>query len=89
MSRISKYYPLSQYLQKQDRDGTAVVKLSFKDIEHIIRTSLPPTARKRVQWWGNEKTEKARQCKHWMDYGWYTEQIDIDKESVVFRKISA
>ncbi|WP_052728303.1 DUF7662 domain-containing protein [Domibacillus tundrae] len=86
MSRISKYYPLSQYLQQQDRNSTAAVKLSFKDIEHIIQTSLPPTARKRVQWWANSKTEQSRQCSSWIGYNWETAQVDINNESVVFRK---
>jgi hypothetical protein len=66
--------------------GMTKVKLTFQEIEGILGRSLPPTARKTKTWWANNKTEKSRQCCAWLEYHWLKEEVDLEKETVIFRK---
>jgi len=84
MTKISVYQPLSKYLEKQNSAGISEVKLSFQEIENIIKRELPPSARTYENWWVNSHKEKGRQCSAWLDYGWKKEEVKLKEEYVVF-----
>lgn len=81
---MGKYDPLYDYLRRKPGDEQ---KLSFGDIERIIRTLLPNSA-VRPQWWANEKAETTRhvQSLAWSKAGYDAELVG--KEQVVFRRRS-
>ena len=79
---LRKYEPLMRYLSDQQGDSCT---LTFSDIEKIIRASLPSSARKRVQWWGNDKTHT--QALSWMLAGWNVERPNLSEEYVFFTRL--
>lgn len=87
MGKVSDYHPLSQYLKKRASEDNEEIALSFQEIENIIKRKLPPTARKNTNWWANSYTEKSRQCSAWLDYGWKKEEVNLEKELIVFRNL--
>ena len=60
----SKYDPLKAYLQDQ---RSKVVTLTFTQIEKILGSPLPRSARIRREWWANEDPRDTRhvQCRAW------------------------
>lgn len=77
----SKYWSLYEYLRGCDEGE---IELSFAEIETIIREPLPASARARRDWWGNRKN--ALQASAWMQAGYHAEEIDLDRQSVIFRR---
>ena len=65
---MGKYHPLEAYLSKQSADSCV---LTFSEIEEIIGDSLPSSARKREQWWGNDRSHT--QACSWIQAGWRIE----------------
>jgi DNA-binding transcriptional regulator YiaG len=61
------------------------LELSFKDIEAILGSPLPKSARTSGAFWSN-RTSGALQAKAWMDAGYHAIEIDIAKEKVTFSK---
>lgn len=79
------YTPLEVYLTKLKLEGRREILLTFKQIEELLNTDLPPTAKARQQWWGNENlaTTKHEQCKAWQNAGW-TAKPDLGAQRVLF-----
>jgi DNA-binding transcriptional regulator YiaG len=82
----SKYYPLFQHLSQVNADS---VCLTFADIEAILNTPLPASARDRKNWWSNRDTASALQASAWVSAGYHAETVDFQKEIVQFRKFHA
>ncbi len=82
MKEGSKYYPLYSYLQQSDLDE---LTLSLTEIEIIIKSDLPPSARTRRGWWSN-RSEGAVQANAWMGAGYHVTAIDLDAEQITFCK---
>ena len=84
MAVVSKYEPLLQHLA-----GTRAkyLDLSFPEIEVILATPLPPSARRHQAWWANQQGEGHVQSNAWMDAGFRTENLDLTSETVSFRKV--
>ncbi len=82
MKEGSKYYPLYSYLQQSDLDE---LTLSLTEIEIIIESDLPPSARSRRGWWSN-RSEGAVQANAWMDAGYHVTAIDLAAGQITFRK---
>ena len=82
---MGKYDSLSDYLLRKDTNS---VYLSFAEIEEIIGEELPQSAHKYVQWWSNNESVKARQCKAWLSVGYETTDLGsiIGKQIVTFEK---
>ena len=78
---MSKYSPLGEYLMAQQSDSCV---LTFSRIEEIIGASLPASAKRREQWWGNDKTHT--QACSWMQAGWRVRQPRLMKEQVRFTR---
>ena len=78
----SKYYPLFTYLQQAA--GKPVI-LSLAQIEQLLGTSLPGSARARAGWWSN-RSRGAVQATAWMDAGYHVVAVDLLAETIRFDK---
>lgn len=79
---MSKYDPLRRHLTTLTGDRT---RLSFSDIERILRFSLPNSARRYAPWWANTGGSHI-QADAWMSAGWRTAQVDVAGEQVTFER---
>lgn len=57
---------------------------SFADIEAIIGDHLPASAWDYQAWWANDATHS--QGAAWLAAGWVTAQVDLDAETLLFRR---
>lgn len=80
-----KYAALKGHLATQ---RTEVVSMRFADIEAVIGSELPPSARKHRPWWSNNPSNSVI-TNEWLNAGYKTEQVDMGAEALVFRKISS
>jgi len=80
----SKYAALALFLHtlpgRQDR-----ISLSFEQIERIMGTLLPPTAREHRTWWANDSVGHV-QSQQWLDAGWRVAQINMAEGVVTFAR---
>ncbi len=79
---MPKYAALGDYLQQQRRD---VVPMRFADIERVTGHKLPASARYRA-WWSNNDFNSVL-TKVWLDAGFKSEQVDMQKRKLVFRRV--
>lgn len=82
-SALAKYDPLRDHLTAIRGDRW---RASFKEIEKIIGTSLPPSARKFAAWWENDAGASRVQAHSWLKVGWRTEEVDVPSERVTFQR---
>jgi hypothetical protein len=81
---ISKYSGLSGYLKFRG-SFTNVVQLPFAKIDGIIGDNLPMSAYRSEKWW--ENSPSSPHAKAWLDAGWETEEVNLKKAYVVFKKV--
>ena len=79
---MSKYDPLRDYLQSQKHSE---LKLTFKEIEGLLGSSLPASA-ERPQWWANQTTPGHPQREAWRAAG-YDAFLVRGSDKVQFRKV--
>ena len=82
---MSKYEPLSQFLERQPASR---VSKGFDDLEEILGFSLPRSAKAYEAWWSNNATGHSH-ARAWLDAGWKTEALDLQKQQVTFVRTSA
>jgi mRNA-degrading endonuclease RelE of RelBE toxin-antitoxin system len=80
-----KYYPLGQFLFGRRE---VEVQLTFSQLEEIIGTPLPPSARRYRAWWGNERNSRHPQAIAWLGTGWQTRGVQMKAESVSFVRVT-
>lgn len=78
-SRQSKYQKLADHLSSMEEER---VTLTFTDIETIVGTALPDSARTHRAWWANSGQPQSRV---WVDAGWKVEQVNFEEQSVQFK----
>lgn len=78
----SKYQPLLEYLQQSD---CSQVVLTFADIETLMETPLPESARHNRAWWSN-RSKGALQATAWMGAGYLVKDLNFLAEQVTFHK---
>lgn len=78
---MGKYDPLYDYLSALTKKRAT---LSFSSVENILGFLLPKSARAYREWWGNQ--EHGPQAQSWQLAGWHVEDVNLDKEIVVFLK---
>ena len=79
---MGKYEPLQNHLERSEYSQ---VPMSFTEIERILGFSLPPSSRKWRAWWSNNPSNSA--ITHaWLDAGFQTEQVDMERRRLVFRR---
>ena len=81
---MSKYEPLADFLRTHRGDTCS---LGFVDIERIIGSSLPASAREHRSWWGNDRTHT--QARAWMQAGYGAKPDSRGIEPVVFRRVGS
>jgi hypothetical protein len=82
---MSKYEPLGEYLKKQDRER---VPMTFSEIERVTGVKLPASATKHRPWWSNNP-DNSVMTRVWLDAGYESEQVDMAKRKLVFRRVRA
>lgn len=82
-----KYLLLAKHLLAAPA-GTTHLQFHVAEIEGIVRAHLPPEARRFPNWWANQKTGKRPQAFAWMAAGWLVSRVDVDAETVQFRRQS-
>jgi hypothetical protein len=80
---MSKYEPLGEYLKKQ---GKELVPMTFAEIERVTGVKLPASATKHRPWWSNNPNNSVM-TKVWLDAGYASEQVDMAKRKLVFRRV--
>jgi hypothetical protein len=81
---MSKYDALGKYLKNQHSEH---VPMTFRQIEAITGTALPASKRYPA-WWSNNTTNNVM-TKIWLDAGYRSEQVDIEREKLTFRRTRA
>jgi hypothetical protein len=82
---MGKYEPLSEFLRKQ---ATEEVPMTFAQIERIIGAKLPPRAQHHRAWWSNSPSNNVM-TKAWLDAGFRSERVDMERRKLVFRKVAS
>jgi len=80
---MSKYDPLREHLARLD-DVVWAAKLN--DVEEILGSNLPRSAREHRTWWANSGGSLVHQ-NAWLDAGWRVERTDLPRNVVVFRRL--
>lgn len=83
MNRGSKYYSLYNHLRQGKKEE---VTLTFAQIEKLIGTALPESARQARAFWSN-RSKGAPQASAWIEAGYEAAEVDLDSERVTFRKL--
>jgi len=79
---MSKYAALGRYLHETGKD---TVSISFAEIERILGVALPASARRHRAWWSNNPENNVA-TREWLEAGYETEQVDIARGRLVFRR---
>jgi len=80
---MSKYEPLREHLARLE-DVVWAAKLD--EVEEIIGSSLPKSAREHRTWWANSGGSLVHQ-NAWLDAGWRVERTDLMRDVIVFRRL--
>lgn len=80
---MSKYSKLTQSLGEQHGQEWCP---NFRELEKILGFALPPAARRHRAWWSNNDSNNVM-TRAWLDAGWKTEQVDMSRETLVFRRV--
>lgn len=79
-----KYQRLRQHLSSLQVQEW---RTSFGEIEAVIGFELPPSARLHRPWWGNQRGASGHShALAWSVAGWETAQVDMDGETLLFRR---
>lgn len=79
---MGKYDPLTEHLRRaRGKEWRA----TFADVEKILGSPLPSSARRYNVWWWNSGG-RGRQAAAWLNAGWEAEELDLRNERVVFRR---
>jgi DNA-binding transcriptional regulator YiaG len=85
MKQGSKYYPLYAYLKQTNQSE---ITMTISEIETLINHKLPATAWDKKAWWSN-RSKGALQACAWIDAGYHTQNIDLEKQEITFMKFQA
>ncbi len=84
--KMNKYQGLFEFLTNLPASQPSVT-LGFSEIENLIGSKLPSSARKYRPWWANEKGGTHSQRLAWMEAGWLVGYADLENETVTFKKV--
>lgn len=74
----SKYSPLEEHLRNLP-ERQKEVKLTFKQIESIIKSKLPASANE-MSWWDHETEGNHVSKRAWANAGWKVESVDFNRK---------
>jgi len=78
---VAKYDPLGEFLARQPGER---IPMSFAEIEKLIGAKLPPS-KQYPAWWSNNPWNNVM-TKVWRRAGFVSEQVDTERERLVFRR---
>jgi hypothetical protein len=81
--KATKYLPLADWLATQPGP---LVSLTFVEIEQILGTVLPATARIQPSWWTRAHRDRP-QVYAWRAAGWEACAVDKQARIVTFRQL--
>ena len=73
---------MGKYLEEQK---SALIRMTFADVEAIVGHPLPRSARHQA-WWSNNPSNNAMTTV-WRKAGFKTEQVDMERRTLVFRRV--
>ncbi len=76
-----KYTPLENYLRALP-SGQKEVRLSFEQIEEILKFKLPSSAYEDQRWWQHETEGNHVNKRAWANVGWKVESVDVNQKRV-------
>jgi hypothetical protein len=79
---MGKYEPLTEHLRRLDRDR---IEMTFAQIQDVIGTKLPSSAKLYRAWWSNNPSNSVMTTA-WRDAGFRSEQVDMNAGTVVFSR---
>jgi hypothetical protein len=79
---MAKYELLEDHLRGVGRDH---VPMSFAEVEAVIGSSLPASARRHRAWWSNNPSNSVITYS-WLNAGYRTAEVDMAGERLVFRR---
>jgi CBS domain-containing protein len=80
-----RYAALADWLQSQP-GRVDQIPLAFNEVEKIIGSDLPDSARAFRAWWANDSVGHGH-SQLWLDAGWRTTYINLSEERVTFSRI--
>jgi hypothetical protein len=80
MTEGTKYHPLFEHLLFS---GQGRLSMAFSEIENVIGGQLPPSARRREEWWSNSPNGHS-QARAWLRASYRTSHVDLANETVDF-----
>ncbi|HLO28289.1 MAG TPA: DUF4268 domain-containing protein [Anaerolineales bacterium] len=80
-----RYAALADWLQSQP-GKVDQVQLSFNQIEEIINTDLPASARNHRAWWANDSVGHTH-SQLWLEAGWRTTYVNLSEGKITFSRI--
>ncbi len=84
MAGRSRYAALANWLAGQTEGP---ISLAFEQIEGILGSPLPASARELRAWWANDRLAHAHSIL-WLKAGWKVTAVDLDEERVVFARLA-
>ncbi len=81
----SRYAPLASWLQRV-RPEVNDLAVDFEQVEKLLGSQLPPSARKHAAWWANDAATHV-QSRAWLNSGWRVESVDLGEEVVQFGRL--
>lgn len=78
-----KYASLFHHLTALGRDRWTT---TFAGVERVLGFALPNSARRYRQWWANQANGRHTQARAWMEAGWRTGAVILNREIVVFER---
>ena len=82
-AKRGKYAALHRHLTAIEAPEWAT---DFATLERILGFRLPNSARIYRPWWANDNSSGHSQAMAWTMAGWKTAAVDLDAETLVFRK---
>jgi len=76
-----KYTPLEKYLRALPK-SKKTLRLSFAQIEAILKFKLPSSAYEDERWWLHEKEGNHINTRAWTNAGWKIDNVDVKKQQV-------
>lgn len=80
-----RYAALADWLQSQP-GRIDQVQLTLNQIEEVINTGLPASARNHRAWWANDSVGHSH-SQLWLDAGWRTTYINLSQGKITFSRI--
>ena len=82
-----KYTPLESYLKNLPA-GQRQARLSFAEIEAILKTALPASAYEDERWWRHATEANHASPRAWTSAGWSIARLDVAEKWVEFSRAS-